>query len=356
MAKKAIKIIGTGSFLPPYVVGNETICTYYKRKEANWVEEKLGILTRRFAFDFEKNKMRPGYLDSEMAFQAATLALRSAQIEAKDLDLAIHVSCTPDYLHFFPDPAIERLQKELGATRDCVCFAIPAGCGGFVYAAEIARNLMLGSPYYKLALVIASNSVSPFMDVENKISPDWCHKNSFNAYIFGDGAGAVVLEKQDVSDEEEVGILEGYLGSWFERNPIAYPAGGVANPTRAENVPEHYYKMDLKAVAEEAPRHLQQAISGLMAKRPFTLEEIDWFLFHQANMALLDGFAEIAGISKEKILKNGDKYGNTSAASTVILLDEAMREGKIKAGDLLLFVVIGAGGAGWQYGSLLVKW
>jgi 3-oxoacyl-[acyl-carrier-protein] synthase-3 len=360
-----VRIIGTGSFLPPFEVDNETICKYYPRKDARWVEEKLGILTRRFAFDFEQNRMRPGYYDSEMALAAARRALEAAGIEANDLDLVIRVSCTPDYLHFFPDPAAERIQKELGATLDCASFAIPAGCSGFVYAMEIARSLMLGNQRYQKVLISVSNSVSPFMDVENRVSEDWCRKNAFDAYIFGDGAGAVVLEKQEIQDEDEagIGILDGYLGSWYERNPITYPAGGGASPTRVENVPEHFYKMDLRAVAEEAPRHLQQAIMGLMKIRGFALEEtsrffekIDWFLFHQANMQLLDGFAEMTGIPKEKILRNGDRYGNTSAASTVILLDEAVREGKIKAGDLLLFAVIGAGGSSWQYGSLLVRW
>lgn len=355
MAKR-IKIIGTGSFLPPFEVDNETICRYYPRRDAKWVQEKLGIITRRFAFDFEKNEMRPGYYDSDMALEAARRALEAANVQAKDLDLIVRVSCTPDYLHFFPDPAAERLQKELGATLDCASFAIPAGCGGFVYAMEIVRGLMLGNPRYQKVIIVVSNSVSPFMDVENKVSEDWCHKNAFDAYIFGDGAGAVVLESQEVPDGEEIGLLAGYLGSWYERNPITYPAGGGACPTRVENVPEHYYKMDLKAVAEEAPKHLQQAITGLMKIRDFALEKIDWFLFHQANMALLDGFAEMAGIPKDKILKNGNKYGNTSAASTVILLDEALRGGKIKAGDLLLFAAIGAGGSSWQYGSLLVRW
>ena len=360
---RRVRIIGTGSFLPPFEVDNKTICKHYARRNAEWVEEKLGILTRRFAFDFEQNRMRPGYHDGEMALAAAHRALEAAGIQGKDLDLIVRVTCTADYL-YFPDSACV-LHEQVGAGRDCAAFTLPSGCGGFVYALKAAVGQMQGDESLSRVLVVASNSVSPFMDVQNQISLDWCRKNAFDAYVFGDGAGAVVLECRDVAAEEEgekkqeTGILAGYWGAWHERDPISYPAGGGANPTRAENVADHFYNMDLHAVAEKAPEHLFQAIAGIKGKykdeydRELTLSEIDWFLFHQANMKLLDGFAERAEIPGERVLKNGYKYGNTSAASVAILLDEAVRDGKIRPGNLLLLAAIGAG---WQYGALLVRW
>lgn len=342
--EKRAKIIGTGSYLPPYVVDNEYLCRFYPGKGPAWIQEKTGIKERRFGFDFETNKMRDGFYDDDLAEKAAQVALEKADVRALELSLIIRVTCTPEYL-FFPDAACV-LHRRLGASRDCAAFTIPAGCGGLVYALKTADNHIKANSG-KAVIIVASHVPSSFGNVEDSriVVRDW-----LNGAIFGDGASALLL-KGLFSNQE--GIIASYLGSWPKDDPMIYPAGGSRSPTSPANVYEHWYQMDSRAVFLYAGSHLKYAIRKLQEKFNFFLEDVDWFLFHQANLRILERLATELEIPMEKILVNVDRYGNTSAASIGILLDEGVREGKIRKGNLLLLVGVGAG---WQYGAILIRW
>ncbi len=338
------KIIGTGSYVPPFTVDNDTLCKYYPGKGTKWIEDKIGIKERRFGFDFTANKTREGCFDNDLAEKAARAALDMACISTAELELIVRITCTPEFL-FFPDPACV-LHSRLGASYDCAAFTIYSGCGGLVYALKNIDGQLRGNSSRK-ALVVASNSSSSFCDIRDR---DAVNRNWLNAAIFGDGASALVL---DGSSTNGKGILASYWGAWHEHDPMFYPAGGSRNPTRPGNVKDHWYKMNAKKVVEYAPKHLMHSVQEILKRYPVQLDEINWFLFHQANLRILERISEQYSIPIEKILVNVDKYGNTSAASIGILLDEGVRNGSIKEGDLLLLVGVGAG---WQFGSLLVRW
>lgn len=343
MKKIWTKIIGTGSCLPPFVVDNKTLCQYYPGKGEQWILDKTGIRERRFGFDFKQNQMREGYFDNDLAFKAAKMALEDSNTKPEELNLIVRITCTAEYL-YFPDPACT-LHHQLGASKNCAAYTIPTGCGGLVYAIKNVDGQIKGNSVVK-ALVVASNAPSSFMDVNNPILVE---QNKINAAIFGDGASAVVLEG---SFNNKSGILASYWGACHEHDPMFYPAGGSRNPTTVENVTDHWYKMDARTVFAYAPVHSKYAMEQLQKIHPFKLAEIDWFLFHQSNLRIIESLGKDLDIPMEKILVNVDRYGNTSAASIGILLDEGIRDGKIKKGDSVLMVGIGAG---WQFGSILFR-
>lgn len=338
------RVIGTGSYLPPFEIDNDLLCKYYPGKGAKWVEEKTGIKRRRFGFDFENNKMREGYFDDDLAEQAARRALEMAGVSPTELDLIIRITCTPEHL-YFPDPACV-LHKRLKASRDCIAYTIPAGCAGLVYAIKSADE-QIKAGGVKRALIVASNAPSSFVNTQDPklVDRDW-----LNAGIFGDGASAIVLANEETGER---GILASYGGAWPENDPMKYPAGGSRYPTAAHNVYDHWYQMDVRAVRSFAPAHFRHSIKKLTEMYPCSLDEIDWFLFHQANLRILEKLCVEMRIPMNKVLINIDKYGNTSAASIGILLDEAFRSGKIKEGNLLLLAAVGAG---WQYGAIFIRW
>lgn len=338
------KIIGTGSYLPPFEVDNATLCRFYPGKGPEWIEEKTGIKVRRFGFDFGANSMREDFFDEDLAERAALDALENAGLTADALDLIVRVTCTPEHL-FFPDSACV-LHERLGASRDCAAFTIPAGCGGLVYAIKNIDGQIKGNAIRRV-LLVASNSSSSFMDIKDSEAVE---RNWLNAAIFGDGASALVLEGHDQNNS---GILASYWGAWHPHDPMFYPAGGSRHPTKRENVRDHWYQMNARDVFQYAPVHLAHSMQELLKKHTARLDEIDWFLFHQANLRILEGLSEKLNIPIERILVNVDKYGNTSAASIGILLDEGVRSGLIKKDHLLLLVGVGAG---WQYGSIFLRW
>lgn len=337
------RIAGTGSFVPPFRVTNEYLCRFYPGKGSQWVEERTGIKERRHGFDYEEKRMREGFFDDDLAEKAARLALEDAKINSKELDLIIRVTCTAEYL-YFPDPACT-LHGRLEASPDCPAYTVIGGCGGLVYALKSVDAQIRGNAV-KNALVVATNTPSSFIWLDKKaLERDW-----LNIAIFGDGASAIVLQR---SESNESGILASYLGASPKHDPMFYPAGGSRHPTRHENVYDHWYKMDTKAVLTLAGPHLLYSIRKLMECYPFQLNQINWFLFHQANLRILERLSKEMEVPMEKFLVNVDRYGNTSAASIGILLDEGVKNDTIKAGDLLL---LGGVGAGWQYGAVLVRW
>lgn len=270
--------------------------------------------------------------------------MQKARMAPADLDTIIRVTCTPEYL-FFPDPACV-LHHRLGAGRDCTAYTIPAGCGGLLYALQ-AASVQIRSGAIRTALLVASNTPSSYM---NPSDPEHVQRNWLNAAIFGDGASAVLLE---ASEERQGQILAVYCGAWHENDPVLYPAGGSRHPTEHSNVYEHYFQLDGRGVATHAPQYFNYAIQKLAERHPFSLKNVQWFLFHQANLRVVQKIADDLGIPRKKLLTNCAHYGNTSAASIGILLDEGIDAQKFKKNDKLLLVAIGAG---WQYGAALVQW
>lgn len=340
---KGIRITGTGSFLPPREVSNQVLCSYLG-KNPEWVNRFFGINTRRFSYDTVAKKMDQCHHDGDLAYEAAVGALEMAGVSPEDLDLIVRITCTPEYLHF-PDSACV-LHRRLGASRDCAAFSLDTGCGGLVYALNIVCGLIHGNGVQK-ALVVPSNTSSPF---HARWDPEEPSRQLLEGIIFADGASALVLEG---SDDVNQGILHTYWGAWPQNDPIFYPAGGSRNPTMPDNWKEHEYRLNAKAVKEDSPVHFQLSLARILAKAGLAISDIDWFLFHQVNYRILERISRDYGIPWERMLVHADRYGNTSAASIGILLDEAVREGKIKTGDLLLMVAVGSG---WQYGAALIRW
>lgn len=340
--EKKSKIVGTGSFLPPFIVDNEYYCRFYPGKGAEWIEEKIGIKQRRYGFDFEANKMREGYYDDDLAEKAAVEALKEADITVNQIDVIIRVTCTAEHL-YFPDAGCT-LHARLGATKDCAAYTLPSGCGGLVYAIKMSDAYIRGG-CARNVLIAVSNTPSSFANVaDSRITErDW-----LNGAIFGDGASALVMSRGD-SDT----FLSSYWGAVQKDDPFIYPAGGSRCPTRMGNIYDHWYKMDTEAVFKYAGVHINNAMVKVLEKSSTPIEKIDWFLFHQVNLRIIERISEKTKIPMEKILIHIDKYGNTSAASIGILLDEGIRAGKIQKGNL---VVIAAVGAGWQYGAFLIRW
>lgn len=346
MRKVAIysRIAGTGSFVPPFRVTNEYLCRFYPGKGPQWIEEKTGVKERRHGFDYENNRMREGFFDDDLAEKAARLALEDARVSPAELDLIVRVTCTAEYL-YFPDPACT-LHGRLGASPDCAAYTVIGGCGGLVYALNSVDAQIRGGAV-KNALIVTSNTASSFV---NPTDPKTVERDWLNLAIFGDGASALVLQR---SSNDGFGILACYCGASHEQDPMFYPAGGSRNPTRPDNVYDHWYRMDTRAVLTLAGPHLLYSVKRLMERYPFKLNQVNWFLFHQANLRILERLSEEIEVPMERFLINVDRYGNTAAASIGILLDEGVRSGTVKEGDLLL---LGGVGAGWQYGAVLVRW
>lgn len=255
------RIIGTGSYLPCFEMDNKLLCEYFPGKGSEWIEQKTGIKKRRFGFDFENNKMRDGFFDNDIAELAAKLAIDMAGISPSELDLIIRITCTQEHL-YFPDPACV-LNKRLKASRDCVSYTISTGCGGLIYALKTVDD-QIRSGGIRIALIVASNTPSSFANVKDHklVKRDW-----LNSVFFGDGASAIVLANDDT---EKRGILASYCGACHEHDPIKYPAGGSRFPTTIDNVYEHWYQMDVKAISSFFSVHFKYAIKKLMAIHPFS--------------------------------------------------------------------------------------
>ena len=338
-------VSGTGSALPPIEVTNEMLCRYYPISQET-IENRIGILSRRSAFDFERGELIDGYHDDDLAEMAAKQALAAAHIQPSELDLIVRVTCTPEYL-FFPDSACV-LHGRLGAKTDCAAFTVPTGCGGLVYMIYNVAGQISGNSVRK-ALIVASNSVSPYI----RLSPlSRLKRDALNTAFFADGASAIVMEGVEGSGRGARGVIGGYWGANPVDNPVVFPAGGSRNPTSAENIEMHYYKMDPKKVLDYAVPLMAQSFRKLQERYPFHIEDIDHFLFHQANPKIVEGVRDMLGLPLGKVPMNVQHRGNTSAASIGILMDEEIKSGRIREGQLLVLVGVGAG---WQMGSLLIR-
>ncbi|WP_455377703.1 beta-ketoacyl-ACP synthase III [Petrachloros mirabilis] len=321
------RITGTGSYAPTKVLSNADLEKLVATSD-EWITERTGIRERRVA--------GPGEACSDLALNAAQTALKAANINAADLDMILLATCTGDY----PLPATACLiQHQLGAIRAAAC-DLSAACCGFVYALSVADAYVRTGMRH--VLVVGSEVMSAITD--------WTDRNT--CVLFGDGAGAAVVS----ACEGERGILSTHLrsdGALWEL--IAVPGGGSRMPTSEKVVAEklNCIKMKGNETFKVAVRTLEEIARETLAANSLRVEDIDLYVPHQANVRILKAVADRLGIPLEKVMLNLDRYGNTSAASIPIALDEAVRQGRIKEGSL---VMLGAFGAGLTWASALIRW
>ena len=322
-----VKIIGTGLYIPRKVLTNEDL---EKIVDTNheWIVTRTGIAERRIAEDNEAT--------SDMASKAALNALTDANIKPEEIDLIIVATNSQDMI--FPATACI-VQKKIKAVN-AATLDLQAGCTGAVYALVTAWQF-IATGFYDSVLVIGADALSKFVD--------WTDRNT--CILFGDGAGAAVLKA-----DKEKGILSGCLGGDGTKDDlIMIPAGLSKNPASHETVEKkmHYVKMKGNEVFKEAVKHMKRATVKTLAKCNLSIEDIDCIIPHQANIRIISALTRVLKIKKDKVFVNLNKYGNTSAASVMIALDEAVKEGKIKNGDI---VALTAFGAGLTSGTIILKW
>lgn len=323
------RITGTGSSLPDKILTNRDLEQMVETSD-EWITSRTGIKERRIAVE--------GEYTSTFAAEAGRRALAMAGIGADDLDLIILGTVTPD----FPFPATACiLQKELGAHK-ATAFDLSAACSGFLYALSIATTY-IRSGMAKKALVIGAEVLSRVVD--------WSDRNT--CILFGDGAGAAVVE----ACEGENGILSTHIfsnGSHWDQ--LYLPGAGSRNPaSNPRTIDErlYYIRMEGNDVFKHAVRAMEEAATAALTANAMSPSDISLFIPHQANRRIIDATAKRLGLPEERVFVNLHHYGNTSAASIPIALDEANRSGAIKAGDIIL---MDAFGGGFTYGSALVRW
>jgi len=317
-------ILGIGSYLPSRVVTNDELARKVDTSD-EWIVQRTGIRERRIA--------APGELTSDLARKAATAALNDAGLDPQAIDLIIVGTSTPDQT--FPASAVT-VQAGLGITHGAA-FDLQAVCSGFVYALAMADSL-LKSGNFKRALVIGAETFSRILD--------WSDRTT--CVLFGDGAGAVVLEAQQPESGNERGVLTTHLRSDGRHRTKLYVDGG---PSSTQTV--GHLRMEGRAVFKHAVSMITDVITDAFKATGTTADDIDWFVPHQANKRIIDDSAKKLGIAPEKVVITVDRHGNTSAASIPLALDVARRDGRIKKGDLVLLEAMGGG---FTWGSALVRW
>jgi len=322
-------IAGTGSYAPTKVLTNSDLEGMVATSD-DWIRERTGIRERRIAGS--------GEACSDLAVHAGRQALETAGVQAADLDMILVATCTGDY----PLPATACLvQHQLGATKAAAC-DLSAACCGFVYALSVADAYVKAG--LRHVLVIGSEVMSAITD--------WTDRNT--CVLFGDGAGAVVVSAGEEMGDR--GILSTHLRSDGQLNElIAVPGGGSRLPPSEKTVADRMQCIKMKGneTFKVAVRTLEEVARETLAANHLRMEDVDLYVPHQANARILTAVMERLGLPPEKVMINLDRYGNTSAASIPIALDEAVRSGRIKEGAL---VMLGAFGAGLTWASAIIRW
>lgn len=329
IAQKSVVILGTGSYAPEKIVTNDDMAKIVETSD-EWIRTRSGIGERRFASDNEAT--------SDMACKAAERAIEAAGIDRNEIDLIVVATMTPDMP--FPSTAC-LLQSKLGLPN-VTAFDSQAACSGFVYGLNIVSG-MLQSGRFNKALLIGAEKMSGILDFEDRST----------CVLFGDGAGAAILS---LDERPEVGVLDCLCGA-DGSNPdlLCQPGGGSSQPANHESVDtrQHFLKMNGKEIFKLAVRVMGAASTEILEKQGYSSEDLKLVIPHQANMRIIESLKKRLGIPEEKFHNNLERFGNTSAASIPIALDEAYRAGRIQSGDLVLLVAFGAG---LTWGSTLIKW
>jgi 3-oxoacyl-[acyl-carrier-protein] synthase III len=318
-------VLGCGSYLPSRVLANAELSRMVDTTD-EWITQRTGIRERRIAAE--------GETTSDMALAAARAALASAGVPAQSSDLIVLATSTPD--NTFPAAAVS-VQAGLGITQGAA-FDVQAVCSGFVFGLATIDGL-LRTGAFKRALVIGSETFSRILDWNDRTT----------CVLFGDGAGAVVLEAQNgAGTRADRGILTTHLRSDGRHKAKLYVDGG---PSSTQTV--GHLRMEGRAVFKHAVAMITDVIEDAFKATGYTADEVDWFVPHQANKRIIDDTAKKLGIAPEKVVMTVDRHGNTSAASIPLALTVAVADGRIKRGDL---VMLEAMGGGFTWGSALVRW
>ena len=323
------KILGCGSYLPERVVTNAELAKTVDTSD-EWIVERSGIRQRHIASD--------GQFTSDLALKAAERALEHASIKAKNVDMVIVATTTPD--NTFPATAT-KVQHNLGMTRGAA-FDIQAVCSGFIFALSVADNMIKGGQADTI-VVIGAETFSRILDWEDRGT----------CVLFGDGAGAVVLQASpdDVPDEDTItaqGILSTLIHSNGSTRDLLYVDGGPSSTQTVGHV-----RMVGREVFRHAVTNLANIVGETLDAHGLHSDDLDWLVPHQANKRILDSTVRKLGMSADRVVVTVDRHANTSAASIPLALDEAVKDGRIKRGDLVLMEAMG-GGLTW--GSGLVRW
>jgi 3-oxoacyl-[acyl-carrier-protein] synthase-3 len=319
-AKSHVQVIGTGTYLPAQVMTNYDLEKLVDTNDA-WITTRTGIKERRIA---AKNQAT-----SDLALKAAQKALEDAELSAHEIDLIIVATATPDM--FFPSTACF-VQKALGI-KEAISFDVSAACSGFLYGLEVAHKMLEQGPY-KTALLIGAEKLSSITNWQDRST----------CVLFGDGAGAAVLQRRPGSK----GILSTYIrsdASHSNTEILAVPGGGSRAPATAEVIGKHLntIHMDGKEVFKLAVHKMIHAIQEALKLASKKETDLALLIPHQANLRIIEAIAERVEVPRERIFVNLQKYGNMSAATTIVALDEARREGRVREGDLVGMVAFGAG-------------
>jgi len=322
------RITGTGSFAPKKIITNLELEKLVDTSD-EWIIERTGIKERRIA---EK-----GQTTSDLAYEAGKKALKAAGIGAQDLDLVLVATMTPDTI--LPSMGCV-LQNKLGA-KNAAAFDIAAACSGFIYGLSVA-DAFIKAGVYKNILLVGAEVLSRFIDWEDRTT----------CILFGDGAGAVVIQRH----AGKRGVLSTHLHSDGSLGDLLHvPAGGASHPASHDTIRKrmHFIRMKGNETFKVAVRALEGVAHEALAHNKVKPEEIDFLVPHQANLRIIQAMAQRLNMPMEKVVLTLPKYGNTSAASIPMALDEAVRDGRIKENHLILFEAFG-GGLTWA--SALVRW
>ncbi|MEM0966413.1 MAG: beta-ketoacyl-ACP synthase III [Verrucomicrobiota bacterium] len=326
-----IFVRGTGSYAPEKVLTNEDISKFVDTTD-EWIVTRTGIRERRIAADDEAT--------SDMAVKAARKAIKMAKIELEAIDAIIIATLTPDML--FPSTAC-LVQKELGL-GPIPAFDVDAACSGFVYGLEVARGILKGNPAYRNVLLVGAEKLSSIIDWEDRST----------CVLFGDAAGAVVLSKDKSAGGGE--LLGVKLGADGNSAPLIHmPGGGSKIPATRDSVDgrKHFLKMNGREVFKLAVRAMVKGAYDILEQCEVKIEDVGCVIPHQANIRIIESVAQHMKLPMSLFPNNLHLYGNTSAASVPLALDEAIRGGRIKDEE---YVVMIAFGAGLTWGSTLMKW
>lgn len=319
-------IVGCGTALPRRAVSNVELMEQVDTSDA-WIVQRTGICSRYIAGPDEKT--------SDLALAAARAALAHAGLDADRVDLIILATTTPD--HTFPATAT-RIQAALGLTRGAA-FDVQAVCSGFIYALSVADSL-LKCGQARTALVIGAETFTRILD--------WSDRTT--CVLFGDGAGAVVLEatEEAAGDARDRGILSTHLHSDGRQYEMLWVDGGPSATQTTGHV-----RMSGKEVFRHAVQRLSETAEEALAANGLSADDVTWLIPHQANLRIIDSTAKKLGLPPERVIVTVDRHGNTSAASIPLALGTAVADGRIKRGDLLLLEAMGGG---FTWGSALVRW
>jgi len=321
-------ITGIGSYLPDKVLTNYDLEKMVDTTN-DWIIQRTGIKERRI--------VENGVTTSDIATQASLRAMEDAGVSPKDLDMIITSTITPD--HIFPSTSCY-IQQKIGATRACA-FDILAACAGFIYAMSIGQSF-INSGAMKTVLVVGAECLSKITDYTDRAT----------CVLFGDGAGAVIIQRNPVKHE----ILSSSLAAdGSEADVLIMPGGGARNPASLESIQQrlHYIQFKGKEVFKLAINNITNLILETTRENGLTLDDIDLIIPHQSNLRIIEATMEKLGLPMEKAFVNIDKYGNTSSASVPIAMDEARKQGRLRKGNIVMLVAFG-GGLTW--GSSVIRW